>query len=133
VFAGGLAGCGAPPAPNTVRQPDEVDVKPQAGMGTLRGTVRDFQGNPVPNFAVTLSYESRVTQTDARGVYTFANVPPGRYDLIWPTSDNPRMNEMRPMEVKPDLVTRADIQLPEPRGHINAKPYGAPPARRRIV
>jgi N-acetylneuraminic acid mutarotase len=55
-----------------------------ANNGSIRGTVTDNTGATVPNAAVALTgngQASRSTNSDANGVYTFANVPSGAYTL----------------------------------------------------
>ena len=51
--------------------------------GSIRGTVADNTGAAVANAAVALSgnAQARTTSSGADGVYTFANVPPGTYEL----------------------------------------------------
>jgi hypothetical protein len=55
----------------------------QAGRSTVRGTVRDQQGNVVTGATVTLSDAAknftRTQTTNEEGGYTFAAVPPGVY------------------------------------------------------
>jgi hypothetical protein len=147
VFAG-LAGCGAPSTPATqvdrtkqVDQTKQVEdtyaAKPAAGMGTLRGSVRDHRGTFIPNFTVTLGNDPpRTAITDAQGFFTFEDLPAGSYELSWPISGSRQGSDSRVVEVKVDAVIRADIQFwPPPSYDPNspAMPYGAPPARRRIV
>src|SRR5215813_12759973 len=56
----------------------------QAGTATLRGTVKDPQGNVVPGATVTLSNvgtkTSRTTTSDL-GTYSFELVPVGDYQI----------------------------------------------------
>ncbi|PYQ51902.1 MAG: hypothetical protein DMF59_06410 [Acidobacteria bacterium] len=47
--------------------------------GSVRGTVADREGNPLPGVTVTLGQQSTVT--DPTGHYEFRNVPPGKYEL----------------------------------------------------
>ncbi|HEY0004852.1 MAG TPA: carboxypeptidase-like regulatory domain-containing protein [Pyrinomonadaceae bacterium] len=55
----------------------------QAGRSTVRGTVKDPQGNIVPGATVTLTNAernfSRTQVTTSEGTYTFTAVPPGTY------------------------------------------------------
>ncbi|HEX8147435.1 MAG TPA: TonB-dependent receptor [Pyrinomonadaceae bacterium] len=55
----------------------------QAGRSTVRGTVRDQQGNVVTGASVTLTDVeknfTRAQTTNEEGTYTFAAVPPGTY------------------------------------------------------
>ena len=56
----------------------------QAG-GSLTGTVKDPSGGVIPGVTVTLMNTALGNQltavTDGQGVYSFPNVPVGRYDL----------------------------------------------------
>src|SRR5687767_3098907 len=52
--------------------------------GSIRGTVTDNTGATVANAAVALTGNAKAarnTNSDANGVYIFANVPPGTYTL----------------------------------------------------
>jgi hypothetical protein len=55
----------------------------QSGRSTVRGTVKDAQGNVVPGATVTLTdAEKNFTRTQTsneEGAYTFAAIPPGTY------------------------------------------------------
>jgi hypothetical protein len=55
----------------------------QSGRSTVRGTVRDQQGNVVPGATVTLVNESknfsRTQTTNEEGSYTFTAIPPDAY------------------------------------------------------
>jgi hypothetical protein len=57
----------------------------QAGRSTVRGTVKDQQGNVVAGAAVTLVNAdrnfSRTQTTNQDGTYVFSAVPPGTYNL----------------------------------------------------
>src|SRR4051812_865546 len=56
----------------------------QAG-GSIAGTIKDSTGGVIPGATVTLTNTAIGTAfmaiTDAQGVYSFPNVPVGRYDL----------------------------------------------------
>ena len=153
VFAG-LASCYTTPPPQEVHQPpppppderrqeqpppdpDQQYAKPPiTANGAIRGTVRDDSGRLMPRFRLQLS-GSRTTTTDANGVFTFDDLPPGRYQVEYGTPYGGRRGpEYTDAVVKAGEVSRVDIQLPPPpppdRGPC-CKPYGAPPARRRIV
>src|SRR5919112_3327607 len=60
-----------------------VPADAQTGRSTVRGTVRDQQGNVVTGASVTLADAAknftRTQTTGEEGVYTFAAVPPGTY------------------------------------------------------
>jgi hypothetical protein len=60
-----------------------VAAHAQAGRSTVRGTVKDQQGNVVVGASVTLTDAgknfTRTQTTDGDGLYTFVAVPPGDY------------------------------------------------------
>jgi hypothetical protein len=57
----------------------------QSGRSTIRGTIKDQQGNSVPNATVTLTNTEKNfarTQTSGEdGIYSFNAIPPGTYKL----------------------------------------------------
>ena len=57
----------------------------QFDRGQISGVVKDESGGVVPGATVTAiqvqTQAPRTTVTDASGFYTFANLPPGRYDI----------------------------------------------------
>ena len=139
VFAG-LASCSGPSTPvnqpeRTSQHDDRYDKTPAAGTGTVRGRVRDDAGHPVASFKLSLGDD--LASTDADGYFTFENVAPGEHFLSYRVSRNPRHSSAsRPTLVKAGAVSRVDIQLPPPALATPGSPkmpYGAPPARRRIV
>jgi hypothetical protein len=145
VFAG-LASCTSnppqraesPPPPDEValkQPPPAPPVDAKVSPGSIRGTVRDHAGNPVGYFALQLD-RTRSVATDAQGNFAFDDVPPGRYQITMRPSDRPADNaEHHDVEVKAGAITRTEIRLPAPVVDPGpcCKPYGAPPARRRIV
>jgi hypothetical protein len=62
-----------------------VTASAQSGGSTIRGTIKDPQGNIVAGATVTLTNAeknfTRTQQTNQEGVYTFTAVPPGKYKL----------------------------------------------------
>jgi Carboxypeptidase regulatory-like domain/TonB-dependent Receptor Plug Domain len=62
----------------------------QERFGTLRGTVTDQQGQPIPAVTVTItnavSGEPRVYVTDANGQYLAPDLSPGRYNVAFELS-----------------------------------------------
>ena len=106
--------------------------------GTIRGSVLNQNRAYVPNFPVTLQSESGAemhTTTDAHGEFEFRGLEPGNYTVFY-QPNNPRQTPaMTAVTLHPEQGERADLVIyPEPvdRGPC-CKPYGAPPARRRIV
>ena len=56
----------------------------QTGRSTVKGTVKDPQGNVVSGATVTLTNAERSfsrNQTTDNGTYIFASIPPGTYRL----------------------------------------------------
>jgi hypothetical protein len=55
--------------------------------GTIRGVVRDDQGLAVPGVTVTATSPAlqgpRVEVSDTAGSYTFVNLPPGQYSVVF--------------------------------------------------
>ena len=67
-----------------------ANVTAQERFGTLRGTVTDQQGQPVPAVTVTVtnavSGEPRVYITDNNGQYLAPDLTPGRYNIAFELS-----------------------------------------------
>jgi hypothetical protein len=108
--------------------------------GTIRGVIRDANnGHPLPGFPVELrSADGRISQqamSDQYGAYVFTGLTPGAY-VVEHQSGNPRQAPMRvEVSLSVDAGQRVDIPVymqPIDKGAC-CKPYGAPPARRRIV
>jgi Ca-activated chloride channel homolog len=61
-----------------------ASISAQSNVGHIRGLVYDDSGSPIPGVTVTLSRDSftpRTTVTDAKGVFSFLAIAPGRYTL----------------------------------------------------
>jgi hypothetical protein len=142
-----LAGCwtGSTPAEQTTTVDHHVEPaksKPATTAGTIEGTVTDSNGGgaPIAYAQVTLVEANRVAQTDAQGHYKFDGVAPGKYTVrVQAASGNPRMGGgyAQASVALGDTGARADIEVAMPVYHYNPNqtpmPYGAPPARKRIV
>lgn len=141
IFSVAAAGCWTGPAAQpatTTTTPTEPASETIAGA--IDGTVTDARsGQPVAGATVTLDNEL-VVQTDNRGHYKFPGVAPGTHAIAVSTSGNRNHGggayATTTVEVHASLA-RADVQLalPVPTFDPNniPKPYGAPPARRRLV
>jgi hypothetical protein len=145
VFAG-VAGCYTnpppqqPPPPPPPDNPDNSQFAqpPTAGTGSIHGTVAD-NGGAVARVGVQLDgagVPSRRTTTDERGQYTFTNLPPGNYTITVDYHANPRSGPpRRAASVSDGGTAQIDFTIvPQPYDNSNIpKPYGAPPARHRVV
>jgi len=152
VFAG-LTGCWSgsttptqPPAPGSASVPADAqtadapssDIVQRPGTaGVLEGVVRDkWTNNPLPNVTVQLRDQNGLVgavNTNERGAYRFDGVAPGDYQLVvqFHTSDSGG-SAQHPVTIVP-TGSRVDVALPTYHRAPSPKPYGAPPARRRIV
>lgn len=116
-------------------------AQPAAGTGTIHGVLVDQNGARIPNMRISLAADGtydggRTVTTDARGEFVFADLPPGGYQVIFSMPNNPRQSpNMGYVQVKSgEIAETRGIIYPEPvdTGPC-CKPYGAPPARRRLV
>jgi hypothetical protein len=74
----------------------------------------------------------RSTQTDADGRYTFVELPAGRYIVMFIVPE-PRVSPQRVLDLGDGDAQRADWEVYTQPATNHATPYGAPPARRRLV
>lgn len=139
IFAGAVVaaplGCGP-----SVRYEPLVADGSAFTTGAVKGQVLRHDGEPLSNASITLYSEqlrtnadgrdSISTQLNAKGEFRVENLPPGDYRLgLSALSGSPRFT------VRLGQVTVLSIELDKPKRDPRpmAKPYGAPPARRRIV
>jgi hypothetical protein len=148
VFAGLTASCWSgneatqrhtpppPPPPDDAAQ--VVDQAPPPGTAAALGGVVREAGTNVPLANVTVELRDATgriaaTTTDERGNYAFWTVAPGDYQLVVKYSSYDAVGStQRPVMVR-DEAAQVDVALPLAHRAPIAKPYGAPPARRRIV
>jgi hypothetical protein len=130
IFAGASA-CWT--AASTPTSSTTVSNAQSAGMAAISGVVTDAATHqPIAGASVQLIPQigaTQPTQTDASGHYHFANVAAGTYTLAFDAVGGGHLNQ--PISVKAGEVRRADIALETPSNI--PMPYGAPPARRRVV
>lgn len=152
-----------PPPDEVVRQdpppppppPDPVDpvpadagvtfAQPPTTTATIMGTVTQANSkSPIYGVQIYAKVGSTVTArtTDGNGNYRFDNLVAGTYTLSFQQSSNhPRQAPPPPItrvvQVTDGATKRVDVALqvipvPVDRGPC-CKPYGAPPARRRMI
>ena len=125
------------PPPNETYVEDRAYAKPPSGeeTGTVRGIVRSHTGHPTPG--MRLQIEGVFKTSDANGAYEFTGLAPGRHQLIYESGHDRRQGEQFTwIEIKPGMITNRDLALSPPEPPDTGpccKPYGAPPARKRIV
>ncbi|HEU4610710.1 MAG TPA: carboxypeptidase-like regulatory domain-containing protein [Kofleriaceae bacterium] len=144
VFAGATlatTGCwtsAPPPRTTPVEHVEAVHADSPLPVGTIRGVVRDSGGTLLSGYTVYLRWpsgETRATTSNANGEYVFGGLPPGRYAVEYRTGDPRQPPASLPVELTTDTGARRDLEIffvPYPDTAC-CKPYGAPPARRRIV
>ncbi len=151
VFAAGAAwasGCASEPSVQQSTRPYAVHARIVAGTaepGAIEIRFVDEDGKPRPSWGVALvtSEGLRITATtDQDGLALFHRLAPGHYRVEVSTKrrDAPSANDDgrwgHGVAVTSKQVTSLVITLP-PAPHVeyshSAKPYGAPPARRRVV
>ena len=147
-----LAGCwtGNTPAEQTTNVEHKTETHeqqksppPPATAGTIEGTVMDTtSGGPVAFAQVELVELHRTVDTDGQGHYQFTDVTPGTYTVLVYAhgNNNPRGGTtvaQYTATVTADQGARVDAQVAVPVYHYNPHqapmPYGAPPARKRVV
>jgi hypothetical protein len=145
VFAGAtLAGaCWTSSAPRTTPVEQDrrvVETKESAiAAGSIRGFVRDgATGAPLAGIAVMLhGDDGRAMRgiSDENGEYVFAGLPPGTYTITYQPNHPRHAPTNVTVTLTGDTGQRADLSIfvPAPQQHNIPMPYGAPPARRRIV
>lgn len=140
VFASATSACwtGNGPATDTTTVSNKVEASATSGIITGRvvdaTNNRKMAGVVVEIYPVTGGDPKRVT-TDSSGRYRVADLPAGDYQVIFRgPQQNPRMAPY-PNNVKVaagQTVTLDNAYQPYDPSNI-PMPYGAPPARRRVV
>ncbi|HEX5061199.1 MAG TPA: carboxypeptidase-like regulatory domain-containing protein [Kofleriaceae bacterium] len=144
VFAGAtLAGAcwtGSTTPRETPIEHKQVESKPSVPPpGTIRGVVHNADGGaPLPGVTVTVQKPDGspvYATTNAKGEYEFKNLPPGQYAVMFQSGNPNETPQGTPVTLESDAGATADvfIDLTIPDRAPCCKPYGAPPARRRIV
>jgi hypothetical protein len=138
----------APPSDTAVQvfAAPPPDAATPAGTAIVRGTIRFANAEPYAHRTVTLSGGGvrRALRTDAKGQYEIRDLPAGNYTLTLERYEANQGHQPPPpapmravvlVDGKTEIVdvTLAPYVAPaEDRGPC-CKPYGAPPARRRVV
>lgn len=140
-----------PPPDNTqtveTQQQDQHFAQPPDGTapstdtGSIDGAVVDAYSNqPIANAAVWLQNvdgKQEQARTDANGHFKFDNLAPGNYVVSTPNAGgNPRQAPpRRAVTVTAHQSTQVTLNVTPyvPDRGPCCKPYGAPPARRRVV
>lgn len=127
--------------PPDTRPPDETAPVASA-RGRIEGVVTASDGSgPMQQLHVQLSsteqpprIAQRATTTDASGHYAFDQLPPGQYLLEVGYRNHPRRPPpQRRITLAQDATQKVDVSYYiAPHSNV-PMPYGAPPARRRIV
>jgi hypothetical protein len=139
-----------PPPPHEQQQQQQQQVTedqqkfakpPDAGTSAIQGTLKNSQSAaPLANWPVQLqspsqpSMQPRNTQTDANGHYAFVDLPAGDYVLVFGYDNHPRRRAPRQNVTLGDHDAKTvDQQIFIPPPSNIPMPYGAPPARGRVV
>jgi len=110
----------------------------QGGLGTIEGTITQG-GVLIQGIDVELRADDGDTlsgRTDAHGRYVFTGLRPGKYMVTAMTDDSAHQEPQRQwLTLQADAVAHADFRVEPyvPDSGPCCKPYGAPPARRRVV
>jgi hypothetical protein len=132
-----------PPPPDPTEGQGNGFAKPPVATGTIAGTVTIENTrtaiNGVRVTATTDQQGGAATITDASGRYRFSNLTAGSYQLTFFQHSNQRFQPspvVRVVQLGEGATLRVDVALPPlppPDRGPCCKPYGAPPARRRLV
>jgi hypothetical protein len=86
-FSGCLSGTtdGASQTSDPTTQPTTKAPTPTAaaGRGGIQGQVLDDEQRPVGNMSITIEDSNETTITDASGNFSFSDLPPGQYGLLF--------------------------------------------------
>lgn len=118
-----------------------VDLTPVKGKASIRGRVfrSHPQGTIYHDIGLSLVSPDRsvmlyvATSAALKGTFDFKDVPAGTYKLYIADNTSDGDGEME-VVLKSDEILKLDIDLNGVSLRVRpAKPYGAPPARRRLV
>jgi hypothetical protein len=152
VFAGMAACSGSaanqpPPPPPPVEYPFALPPAPAAGKASLSGIVREsgYRRAAVRVDLQGSNGEHQSAVTNDKGEYRFLDIEPGTYTVVADPGyrgqrpqDGPVMQPATQVELAADANEQRDLGVQPPPPYVPdtgpcCKPYGAPPARRRVV
>jgi hypothetical protein len=127
----------AQPPPNDQGPPPPPDDPPPpvADTAGVHVVVRWNNGNPYVGPIQLHGPAKRMANTDANGEVVVRDLPPGTYQVIVPNNHPRRAPTTQTVVLRNDAVQRVTLTPIMPvydRSNI-PKPYGAPPARKRVV
>lgn len=127
-----------PPADPAVARDAAVaatDAPAAAGSGSIRGRVL-VDGQPRPYIAVSVVHattgQAASAQSDMQGAYVIDGLDPGEYRLTARLTNERRPPIEQRVTVRAGEATTVDLAAVHAHRSIK-QPYGAPPARRRVV
>jgi uncharacterized surface anchored protein len=104
----------APAAP--AQTPAHASAHAPAGTGSISGNVNDHQGSPLAGAQVTLTdlatKESTNGSTDGTGAYSFDNLKPGHYSVLFESKG--LIAKTQTVEVKPGKKSKVSERLKPP-------------------
>lgn len=130
-------------APAPVPDAAVAAVRPTTGHAKIYGTLRDSNGHAAVGWPINLfagsggsmdfdGSQPRTTTTDGKGAWAFTKLPAGDYTVVLEGAQSPRSSPQKQYVTVTDRqAVRVDGKLYPPRPCC--MPYGAPPARRRVV
>ena len=104
----------APAAP--AQTPTHAPARAPAGTGSISGNVNDHQGSPLAGAQVTLTNlatkESTNGSTDGTGAYSFDNLKPGHYSVLFESKG--LISKTQSVEVKLGKKSKVSERLKPP-------------------
>jgi hypothetical protein len=130
-----LSGCDRGVQQTSGQGSQQKVVKP--ALGRIHGVVKDDSGAPLEaaNLTFVRPEQSgpRTATTDAKGHYEVSHLEPGNYTVsISYVTYNRAGSHEQLVQLKRGEELNVDVTVAV-RTHEVAPPYGAPPARRRVV
>jgi hypothetical protein len=96
--------------------PPQTHAHAQADTGSISGNVSDHQGSPLAGAQVTLTNlatkESTNGSTDGTGAYSFKDLKPGSYSIVFESKG--LISKTESLEVKPGKKSKVSERLKPP-------------------